>query len=102
MPAFPEADWFLTLGRLMETEGELFRRLGYAEVRFAIRVMNDDGESTAALTGLEIDGYKLSQALELKDVAAFDPDFVVCARRETWQRMLDEIIRDGRPNCAIR
>jgi hypothetical protein len=97
MPAFPGAEWFLTLGRLMEAEGELFRRLGYAEVRFAIRVMSDDDESTAAITGLEIDGYKLSRALELKDMTAFDPDFIICARRGMWQRMLDEIARDGRP-----
>ena len=39
MPSFPEPGWFLALGRLMAAEGELFRRLGYAEVRFAIRVL---------------------------------------------------------------
>jgi len=98
MASFPEPEWFLALGRLMEVEGELFRRIGYAETRFAIRVIADDGTKTEYTTGLEISGYQIVRALALDDVAAFDPDFVVCARRSTWQRMLDEIQRGGRPD----
>jgi len=98
MASFPEPEWFLALGRLMEAEGELFRRIGYAETRFAIRVIADDGEKIEHTTGLEISGYQIVCALALNDVAAFDPDFVVCARRSTWQRMLDEIQRGGRPD----
>jgi hypothetical protein len=97
MPAFPDLEWFRALGRLMEAEGEVFRRLGYAEVRFAIRVLSEDGERTEALTGLEINGYALSRALSLGDAAAFDPDFIVCGRASVWHRMLDMIGRDGRP-----
>ena len=98
MASFPEAQWFLALGRLMEAEGELFRRIGYAETRFAIRVIADDGAKTEHTTGLEISGYQIVGAVALDDVATFDPDFVVCARRSTWQRMLDEIRRGGRPD----
>jgi hypothetical protein len=98
MASFPEPEWFLALGRLMEAEGELFRRIGYAETRFAIRVIADDSGKTEHTTGLEISGYQIVRALALDDVAAFDPDFVVCARRSTWQRMLDEIQRGGRPD----
>lgn len=97
MPVFPEPEWFLALGRLMDAEGELFRRLGFAEVRFAIRVIADDGNNPEHTTGLELAGYNLSQALALTDVAPFDPDFIVCGRRATWTRMLDEIARNGRP-----
>jgi len=97
MPAFPDPEWFLALGRLMESEGELFRRLGYAETRFAIRVLGEDGETVERTTGLEIDGYRMGRAVALEAASAFDPDFVVCARRSTWQRMLDEILRGGRP-----
>jgi hypothetical protein len=97
MPAFPEPEWFAALGRLMEAEGELFRRIGYAEVRFAIRVLSEDGERTKALTGLEIDGYTLARAVALDDPAAFDPDFIVCGREPVWRRLLDTIRREGRP-----
>lgn len=97
MPAFPEPEWFLALGRLMEAEGEVFRRLGYAEVRFAIRVLDEDGESTKALTGLEIDGYALTRTVTLDNSTAFDPDFVVCGRESVWRRLLDMIRREGRP-----
>ncbi|MGH7988303.1 MAG: hypothetical protein ACREQX_18705 [Candidatus Binataceae bacterium] len=96
-PAFPQPDWFLALGRLMEAEGERFRRLGYAEVRFAVGVMSDEGETFERATGVEIAGYQLARAVALDDVAGFDPDFVICARRAIWQRMIDEIARNGRP-----
>jgi hypothetical protein len=98
MASFPDPEWFLALGRLMAAEGELFRRLGYAEVRFAIRVLNDENDVAQRATGLEFDGYALTRAEELADSDAFDPDFVVCARRQVWQRMLDEIAKNGRPD----
>jgi hypothetical protein len=96
---FPEPEWFLALGRLMQAEGELFRRLGYAETRFAVRVIPDDGDESAPgrLVGMVIDGYTLARAQTLDDLAAFDPDFVICARSAVWNRMLDEIKRTGRP-----
>ncbi len=103
MPAaFPEPDWFLALGRLMGSEGELFRRLGYAETRFAVRVIPDDGEDPARerVVGLAIDGYALAEARALSGadaLAAFNPDFIICARRAVWRRMLDEIAAQGRP-----
>ena len=97
MASFPEPRWFVALGHLMGAEGELFRRIGYAEVRFVIRVLSDDGSRTEALTGVEINGYELSQAVALGDAADFDPDFVVCAGRPIWQRMLAEIKQAGRP-----
>jgi hypothetical protein len=96
-PAFPQPEWFLALGRRMEAEGERFRRLGYAEVRFAIAVMSEDGARMERVTGLEIAGYQLTRAVALDSVAEFDPDFIICARDATWQRMLDEIARTRRP-----
>lgn len=98
MASFPDPAWFLALGRLMEAEGESFRRLGYAEVRFAIRVLDDEDERVAVTVGLEFEGYTLVRAAALADPATFDPDFVICARRQVWTRMLDEIVRNGRPD----
>src|SRR5438132_1532332 len=105
MTSFPDPEWFVALGRLMEAEGEEFRRLGYAETRCAIRVLPDAEVATAStgdpssevLVGLEFDGYALPKAVRLDDVSSFDPDFVICGRAAIWRRMLDEIARDGRP-----
>jgi hypothetical protein len=94
---FPAPDWFLALGQLMKAEGESFRRIGYAEVRFAIRVLSDDTVLPGALTGIEISGYELTSAVTLNDGVGFDPDFVICAHASIWLRMLDEIKREGRP-----
>lgn len=97
---FPDADWFLALGRLMEARGELFRRIGYVETRFIVRVTPDEQTGGAARNvGLVFEGYALTGAHELgpADMAAFDADFVVCARAAVWRRMLEEIARGGRP-----
>lgn len=99
MPSFPEPAWFHALGRLMEAEGALFQRLGYAETRFAVRVIPDeDGNGGEMLVGISIDGYRLIDAAPVQDLDAFDADFVICAKRSVWNRMLSEIAEAGRPS----
>lgn len=98
MPSFPEPKWFLALGRLMEAQGALFQRLGYAETRFGIRVIPDETSNGGDLVvGVVLDGYKVSDASVLNYVDEFDPDFVICAKRSVWNRMLAEIAESGRP-----
>ncbi len=98
MPSFPEPQWFLALGRLMESQGALFQRLGYAETRFAVRVVPEEGSNGGErVVGLVIDGYHLIEAKPAGDLDRFDPDFVICAKRAVWDRMLAEIARTGRP-----
>jgi hypothetical protein len=99
MPSFPEPAWFLALGRLMEAEGPLFQRLGFAETRFVIRIIPDtDGNGGESLVGLAIDGYRLASAELINDIQAFDPDFVICGKRSVWTHMLAEIAESGRPS----
>ncbi|HYL60302.1 MAG TPA: hypothetical protein VEU51_15645 [Candidatus Acidoferrales bacterium] len=98
MASFPDAQWFLTLGQLMQAEGELFRRLGYAETRFAVRVVPNNGSNGGdRIVGLVIDGYQLTEAKSIADLNEYDPDFVICGQREIWDRMLGEIAANGRP-----
>ena len=98
MPSFPDAQWFLTLGQLMQAEGELFRRLGYAETRFAVRVIPANTSNGGdCIVGLVIDGYQLTEAKPVADLNDYDPDFVICGKREVWDRMLGEIATRGRP-----
>src|SRR5262249_7807003 len=99
MPSFPEPAWFQALGRLMETEGPLFQRLGYAETRFVIRVLPDgDNNGGAQQVGIVIDGFRLIEAAPVSDLGTFDADFVICGKRAVWDRMLEEIAHDGRPS----
>jgi hypothetical protein len=98
MPAFPEPEWFAALGHQMAKDSEVFRRLGYAEVRFGVRVFANDRERIEATTGIELTGYEIGRTLALDDAHAdFDPDFVICAPREVWDRMLNEIAHEGHP-----
>ncbi|HSR58174.1 MAG TPA: hypothetical protein VLL57_08290 [Candidatus Binataceae bacterium] len=94
--SFPEPEWFRALGRLMEAEGERFRRIGYAETRFVINVLPDEGGPARAV-GLVFDGYRLADAIALDDPWAFEPDFIVNAKRSVWEKMLREIAAEGHP-----
>jgi len=95
--SFPAPAWFEALGHLMEAEHEVFRRLGFAEVRFCVRVLDDTNGADEATTGVSIEGYRVAGASTGKELLTFDPDFVIAGRRAVWQRLLDEINRDGRP-----
>jgi len=103
MPTFPEPAWFLALGRLMEAEGARFQRLGYAETRFVVRVISnqkpdDSTNGDEKLIGISIDGYRMIDAAVVNDLDGFDADFVICAKRSIWDRMLSEIAESGRPS----
>ena len=83
----------------MEAQGAVFQRLGYAETRFAVRVVPDEANNGGEIVvGLVIDGYQLTEAANIDDLEQFDPDFVICAKRSIWNRMLAEIAGTGRPD----
>jgi hypothetical protein len=96
-PAFPDPQWFIALGRLMEAKGDRFLRLGFAEVRFCVRLLDDAGGQAEPITGIELEGYRISRALPVEDITQFDPDFTIAGPRAVWQRLLAEIARDGHP-----
>ena len=98
-PGLLGSDWFEALGQRMGAEAESFRRLGYVETRFVVRVLPEAGaeDDTGTCTGLAFDGYTLTEAKPLPEPWSFDPDFVICGRESAWSRMLDEIERNGRP-----
>ena len=60
-------------------------------------VPNNTGNGGDRIVGLVIDGYQLTEARPLADLNAYDPDFVICGKREIWDRMLGEIAEHGRP-----
>jgi hypothetical protein len=96
-PGFPAPSWFEALGRLMEAESETFRRLGFAEVRFCVRIIDDIHGRAIPPTGIAIEGYKLGEVRTVDDAESFDADFSIVGRQEIWRRLLDEISRNGRP-----
>lgn len=56
------------------------------------------GNGGETLVGIAIDGYRMIDATMVKDLDSFDPDFVICAKRSVWDRMLTEIEESGRPS----
>ncbi len=98
-PGLLDSDWFAALGQRMGAEAESFRRLGYVETRFVVRVLPEAETEggTGTCTGLAFEGYTLTEATPLPEPWSFDPDFVICGRESAWSRMFDEIERYGRP-----
>ncbi len=81
----------------MESEGERFRRIGYAEARFVVKVLPDEEGAPARSIGLVFDGYRLAEVCELDDPWSIDPDFIVNAKRSVWLKLLGEIEAEGHP-----
>jgi hypothetical protein len=66
MLRFPQPEWFLALGRLMAARGEFFRRIGYADTRFIVRVLPDEESGAGELNvGVVMEGYALAEAAAL-------------------------------------
>jgi hypothetical protein len=63
-------------------------------VRVVPNNMSNGGDQ---IVGLVIDGYQLTEVKPVADLNEYDPDFVICGKREIWDRMLGEIEANGRP-----
>jgi len=89
MPRFPEPEWFLALGRLMAAQGELFRRIGYVDTRFIVRVLPEEGPGAGELNvGVVMQGYALAEVAaecHLRQRAE-----AVANRNETQRRPCDQ------------
>lgn len=90
---FPSLACFAELKRLMEKEKEQFRRLGFIDVTFGIRIT--DGER-----GKNPKAYKLAfhtyDCTQVKELTPGEPtDFILEAPYDTWKEMFANIRTAG-------
>lgn len=96
MSDFPSDLWFGRLTAVVDDDPETFERLGFADLRLVIEVI--DGDSTRRF-GIVLDGYDVNYAGELADVVAFSPEATVTGPIDAWQEMIASIdAHDGADN----
>ncbi len=98
LPAFPSAAWFTRMAADAEFRPEVYERLGVADCRFAVEIL--DPPDPARCFGLVLDGYDIRSEGELEDVPAFGADVVLSGPLEVWSAMVESIVAQGSADRA--
>jgi hypothetical protein len=89
---FPSTDYFEALRQRMAEEQERFRRLGYIDTTFGVRV-NHNGRPRNFVLEFEVFDLK-----KVREVDALDPksvDFIIEGDAAVWREMIENIRRHG-------
>jgi len=88
---FPSPEFFRTLQSQMRQEHDRFKRLGYFDTRFGIRVLN--GTRREYLLAFEV--FDCTEARAVDDLTREQVDFVLEGALDTWVDMLRNIREHG-------
>ena len=94
---FPSAEFFEALKTRMASEQERFRRLGFIDTTFAVKVA-DNGHPRNFI--LEFEVFELK---DVHEVDAIDPkkvDFTIEGDARVWQEMIENIHRNGEADSS--
>jgi hypothetical protein len=91
--AFPSAEFFRALQALMQQERERFKRLGYFDTTFGIRVL--DGPSSRSQYVLKFEVFDCTEVRPTKNLSAETVDFILEGELQTWVEMLRNIHEHG-------
>jgi len=86
--SFPSIDFFRALQARMHDERERFKRLGYFDTVFGVRVL-DAGRTHAYVLSFEV--FECTGVRETADLSAEPVDFVLEGDLDTWVEMLRNI-----------
>jgi hypothetical protein len=93
---FPSLEFFQSLQRRMGEESERFRRLGFVDTRFGIRV-SGPGERRFVLS------FEVFDCVEVREADRLDTeplDFVLEGDLDAWREMFENIRANGRADAA--
>lgn len=95
--AFPSVEFFRALQTLMQGERERFKRLGYFDTTFGVRV-RDGNAAHEYVLGFEV--FDCTQARASQDLRHEAVDFVLEGDLDTWVEMLRNIQQHGAADVA--
>ncbi len=98
MLTFPSLAWFQELAQLMDENETTYRRLGYADVTWALEVQTSSPTQTAQLYRFVFEEYGCSEIIELEPGTDPDADFTLQATHETWCGMIRNIQENSGPD----
>ena len=95
--AFPSVAFFEAVREAMRTEQERFRRLGFFDTVFGVRVLHDGGAPPTEFT-LTFEVFDCSGVQE--GLGNTETDFILEGPLGTWREMLDNIRALGAADTA--
>jgi hypothetical protein len=93
---FPSVEFFEALQARMREAAERFRRLGFFDTTFALRVTGEDDRSFV----LTFEVFDCVAIREVKSLAGEAVDFTLEGSADAWREMLDNIRAHGRADAA--
>jgi hypothetical protein len=94
---FPSVESFRALQTLMRGERERFKRLGYFDTTFGVRVLDTTGPHEFVLS---FEVFDCTDVRTTRDLAAEPVDFILEGDRDTWVEMLRNIQQHGAADAA--
>ena len=92
--SFPSLEFFQALRGLALEEGERFRRLGFVDTTFGLRVIGPGGRQRCFVLAFEV--FECRQAKEVESFSGAATDFIIQGELAAWTDMLANIRRHGR------
>ncbi|MGH7863890.1 MAG: hypothetical protein ACREQB_02795 [Candidatus Binataceae bacterium] len=89
---FPSTEYFEALKQRMASEPEKFRRLGFIDTTFAVRVGHN---GLARNFVLEFEVFELKNVREAAQIDPKKVDFIIEGDAAVWREMIENIRRNG-------
>jgi len=98
MFTFPSLEWFRELARLMNENEAAFKRLGYADVVWAIEAQPDSPAQSSRRFRFVFEEYGCTSVEELAEGDASEIAFTMQATYATWKDMISNIQANNGPD----
>ncbi len=95
---FPSVEFFRALQALMQQERERFKRLGYFDTTFGVRVLDAGTRPHDYVLGFEV--FECTQVRAVTDLGAERVDFILEGDLDAWVEMLRNIQQHGAADVA--
>ncbi len=90
--SFPSTEYFEALKTRMAAEQDKFRRLGFIDTTFGVRV-GQNGKARNFV--LEFEVFELKNVREVPDIDLKKIDFLIDGDAKVWREMIENIRRNG-------
>jgi hypothetical protein len=98
MVAFPSLAWFQELARLMNEHQDTFKRVGYADVAWAVEVQPSAPAQKPQRFRLVFEEYGCTSVAEVDPEMDTDVAFTMQATYDTWKDMISNIQEHNGPD----
>lgn len=95
--SFPSTEYFEALKEKMAADQERFRRLGFIDTTFGIRI-GHNGKARNFI--LEFEVFELKDAREVEAIDPKKVDFTIEGDTGVWREMIENILRNGEADTS--